>query len=53
MKNSFPGVQSIMAELSDAERDLAWTEVEQQLSEFERSKGFETPREVLVGVGTK
>ena len=53
MKNSFPGVQRIMTELSDAERDLAWTEVGQQLSEFEGSKGFETPREVLIGIGTK
>lgn len=43
MKTSFPGLQRIMAELSDAERDLAWTEVEQQLSQFEGSNGFEAP----------
>jgi hypothetical protein len=42
-----------MAQLSGAERDLAWTEVEQQLSQFDGSNGFEAPGEVLIGVGTK
>lgn len=53
MKHSFPGLQRIMAQLSDAQRELAWTEVEQQLSQFEGPNGFEAPGEVLIGVGTK
>ena len=53
MKHSFPGLQRIMAQLSDAQRELAWTEVEQQLSQFEGPNGFEAPGEVLIGLGTK
>jgi SAM-dependent methyltransferase len=52
-KDSFPGLQRIMAQLSDAERELAWTEIEQQLSQFEGPNGFEAPGEVLISVGTK
>jgi ubiquinone/menaquinone biosynthesis C-methylase UbiE len=53
LKNSFPGLQRIMAQLSDTERELAWTEIEQQLSQFAGPNGFEAPGEVLIGVGTK
>ncbi len=52
-KGSFPGLQRIMAQLSDAERELAWTEIEQQLSQFGGPNGFEAPGEVLIGVATK
>jgi SAM-dependent methyltransferase len=52
-KDSFLGLQRIMAQLSDAERELAWTEIEQQLSQFEGPNGFEAPGEVLISVGTK
>jgi hypothetical protein len=52
-KASFPGLQRTMAQLSDAERELAWTEIKQQLSQFDGPNGFDAPGEVLIGVGTK
>jgi SAM-dependent methyltransferase len=53
MKASFLGLERIMAKLSEAERELAWTEIENQLSQFEGPNGFDAPGEVLIGVGTK
>jgi ubiquinone/menaquinone biosynthesis C-methylase UbiE len=53
IKNSFPGLDRIMAQLSDADRERAWNEIEKELSQFEGSNGFEAPGEVLIGVGTK
>ncbi len=42
-----------IAKLRDAEREQAWTEIEQQLRHFEGSNGWEFPGELLIGVGTK
>ena len=42
-----------MGQLSETQRELAWTEIEQQLSQFEGPNGFEAPGEVLIGVGAK
>jgi ubiquinone/menaquinone biosynthesis C-methylase UbiE len=53
MKGSFPRLQAILTKLSDADRALAWSEIEQQLSQFEGPNDFEAPGEWLVGVGTK
>lgn len=53
MKGSFPRLQTLLNKLSDAERALAWSEIEQQLSQFEGPNGFEAPGEWLIGVGTK
>lgn len=53
MKDSYPGLTHLMTQLSETERELAWTEIEQQLSQFEGPNGFEAPGEVLMGVGTK
>jgi SAM-dependent methyltransferase len=53
LRDSFPRLQDLMAQLSDAERELAWTEIEQQLCQFEGPNGFDAPGEVLIGVGTK
>jgi ubiquinone/menaquinone biosynthesis C-methylase UbiE len=53
IKNSFPGLERIMAQLSDADRGRAWKEIEQELSQFEGPNGFEAPGEVLIGVGSK
>jgi hypothetical protein len=53
MNDSFPGLQRIMAQLSDADRRRAWKEIEQELSRFEGPNGFEAPGEVFIGVGTK
>lgn len=51
MKN--PGLQQLIAKLSDAEREQAWEEIGRQLRQFEGPKGFQAPGEVLIGVGTK
>ncbi len=42
-----------IAKLPDAEREQAWTEIEQQLHSFEGPNGCEVPGEMLVAVGTK
>jgi ubiquinone/menaquinone biosynthesis C-methylase UbiE len=53
MKVSFPRLQDLLAKVSEADRELAWNEIEQQLRQFEGSNGFEVPGEWLIGVGTK
>jgi len=53
MKGSFPRLQTLLTKLGDADRVLAWSEIEQQLNQFEGPNGFEAPGEWLVGVGTK
>jgi hypothetical protein len=53
MKGTFPRLQTLLTKLSDADRALAWNEIEQQLSQFEGPDGFEAPGEWLVGVGRK
>ena len=52
-KDSFPGLQRVMAPLSDTERHLAWIQIEQEFSRFGDVNGFEAPGEVLIGVGNK
>jgi ubiquinone/menaquinone biosynthesis C-methylase UbiE len=52
-KNSFPGLERITAQLSDADRERALKEIGRELSQFEDPNGFEAPGEVLIGVGTK
>jgi hypothetical protein len=42
-----------MSQLHDAERELAWAEIEAQFRRFEGPNGCEIPGEVLIGVGTK
>jgi SAM-dependent methyltransferase len=53
MRNSASNVSELMSRLDDADRELAWAEIEQQLRQFEGPNGFELPGEVLIGVGTK
>jgi hypothetical protein len=53
MKNSAVDLRELMNRLSDADRELAWIEIEKQLHQFESPNGFESPGEVLIGVGTK
>ncbi len=53
MKDSFPRLQTLLTKLSDADRALAWNEIEQQLRQFEGPNGFEASGEWLIGVGTK
>ena len=53
MKDSFPRLKVLLDKLSDTDRELAWSEIERQLSQFEGPNGFEAPGEWLIGVGTK
>jgi SAM-dependent methyltransferase len=53
MRNSAGDVREVMSRLNDADRELAWAEIEQQLRQFEGPNGFEAPGEMLIGVGTK
>jgi ubiquinone/menaquinone biosynthesis C-methylase UbiE len=53
MRNSASNLSELMSRLNDADRELAWAEIEQQLRQFEGPNGFEAPGEVLIGVGTK
>jgi hypothetical protein len=42
-----------MSRLNDADRELAWAKIEQQLRQFEGPNGFEAPGEVLIAAGIK
>ena len=53
MRNSAGDLRELVSRLNDADRELAWAEIEEQLSRFEGPNGFEAPGEVLIGVGTK
>jgi ubiquinone/menaquinone biosynthesis C-methylase UbiE len=52
-KNSCPEVGELMADLSDTEREAAWSEIEQAIGQFEGPNGVEVSGEVLVCAGTK
>jgi ubiquinone/menaquinone biosynthesis C-methylase UbiE len=43
MRNTTASVRELMSRLNDADRELAWTEIEQQLLQFEGPNGFEAP----------
>jgi len=53
MRNNVGDLRELMSRLKEADRELAWTEIERQLCQFEGPNGFEAPGEVLIGVGTK
>jgi hypothetical protein len=53
IKSSSAALHDLMNNLSDADRGRAWKEIEQGLRRFERTNGFDSPGEVLIGVGTK
>jgi hypothetical protein len=42
-----------MADLTDTERQRAWSEIEQAIGQFEGPNGVEVSGEVLVAAGTK
>jgi len=47
-KDSFPGLQRIMAPVRDADRQQAWSQIKQEFSRFGDANGFEAPGEVLM-----
>jgi hypothetical protein len=53
MQNSVGDTRELMNRLTEAQRERAWVEIEEQLSRFEGPNGLEVPGEVLIGVGTK
>jgi hypothetical protein len=42
----------MLAGVSEAEREEAWSEIERDLSRYETAGGFEGPCELLVAAGT-
>ncbi|HEY2922042.1 MAG TPA: hypothetical protein VGK77_23915 [Candidatus Binatia bacterium] len=53
MRNGAGDTMQLMDGLNEANREVAWAEIEQQFKQFEGSNGLEIPGEVLIGVGTK
>lgn len=51
-RESFGALHQMMARLSEAEREEAWSEIEHELSQFETERGFEGPCEMIVSAGT-
>lgn len=52
-KESFGALHQMMSNLSNAEREAVWDEIERELQTFESEKGFTGPCEMVVAVGEK
>jgi SAM-dependent methyltransferase len=52
-RESFGALHQMMSTLSASERDATWTEIQDELTQFEGKDGFVGPCEMLVGAGTK
>jgi ubiquinone/menaquinone biosynthesis C-methylase UbiE len=52
-RESFGALQQMLAGVSKEEQEAVWSEVEQEFHQFEGSRGFETPSELIVGAGVK
>lgn len=52
-QESFGALHQMLSGLSDIEKDEAWCEIEESLSQFETQSQFEGPCEMLVAVGSK
>lgn len=50
-RESFGALHQMLAGLSEPEREEAWSEIEQRLSQFEIQDRFEGPCELIVSVG--
>ena len=46
-------MRELMTRLSPSERDQAWAEIERALALFVGPTGYDSPCEVLIGVGMK
>jgi hypothetical protein len=46
-------LRELMARLSRADREHAWAEIERALAQFVGPQGYDSPCELLIGVGTK
>ena len=52
-KNSPLPLRELLAQLTPAQQDQAWREIEVELAQFVGADGFESPCDLLIGVGTK
>jgi SAM-dependent methyltransferase len=52
-RESFGALHQMLSGLSETERTETWKEIEETLRQFEGSKGFEGPCEMVIGAGTK
>ena len=52
-QESFGALHQMLNNLSDAEKDDAWDEIEQALQQFENGQQFEGPCQMLIAVGTR
>jgi SAM-dependent methyltransferase len=50
-RESFGALHQMIGSLSESERADVWSEIEQELSQFETAHGFEGPCELIVSVG--
>ena len=53
MQEAAGAYRAVVADLSDAEKSRAWSEVHECLKQFEGSGGFETEFELMIGSGAK
>lgn len=53
MQQAFGAYRAVVADLSDAAKQAAWSEVEASLQEMEDENGFSTMLEFIVGSGAK
>jgi ubiquinone/menaquinone biosynthesis C-methylase UbiE len=51
MQRAFGSYRAVVADLDDAQRSKAWNEVHECLKQFEKSRGFETEFEFIIGSG--
>jgi SAM-dependent methyltransferase len=52
-RESFGALHQMLAGLPEAAREDAWQEIEGELARYETTDGFESPCEVIVGLGVK
>jgi ubiquinone/menaquinone biosynthesis C-methylase UbiE len=52
-RESFGALHQMLAGLTEAERAETWSEIENDLREFEGTDGFVGPCEVVIGIGVK
>lgn len=53
VQQGFGALQQMAPHLRNAERQVIWKELEQELRRYEGPKGFEAPHEFVLGIGTK
>jgi ubiquinone/menaquinone biosynthesis C-methylase UbiE len=46
-------LRELMVQLSPAQREQAWAEIENALQQFAGSDGYDSPCDLLIGIGTK